>query len=196
MFNLMIKIMKNILKTTLLASFVGVSSMLFAQGNLYTDTLRICPNVSKEVDALIQIQNGNSSIQDANFSTNGQLLIDAWTQGGQLKISRTLMKWDFSSIPAGSTIQSATLKLSHNSTSTTGNSTEAGSNEAWVERITQGDGSMANVKITDAYGVVKKNINTMNSVENINISNLQFGIYNVAVTKGSDMDTKHLQVTP
>ncbi len=101
------------------------------------DTLYISPNVSAEVDAFVQFNNGNPTTQDANFSQSGVLLIDAWTSGGQLKVSRSLMKWDFSSIPTGSTIQSATLQLFHNTNSSTGNSTEAGTNEAWVERITQ-----------------------------------------------------------
>ncbi len=101
------------------------------------DTLYISPNVSAEVDAFVQFNNGNPTTQDANFSQSGVLLIDAWTSSGQLKISRSLMKWDFSTIPTGSTIQSATLQLFHNTNSATGNSTEAGTNEAWVERITQ-----------------------------------------------------------
>ena len=106
--------------------------MIYAQ---QTETLYICPTTSKEVDAYIQVNQGNPVVQDANFSQSGVLLVDAWTHLGDLKKSRTLMRWDFSSIPKGSTILSAKLELFHATTVSTGNSTEAGSNKVWVERI-------------------------------------------------------------
>ena len=62
--------------------------------------------------------------------------------------------------------------------------------------IPQGNGGMSNIRIMDNFGVERKNINTNNLVENINISDLQVGGYNVIVTKGAEIDAKHLQVTP
>lgn len=62
--------------------------------------------------------------------------------------------------------------------------------------IPQGDGSMANIRITDFFGTTKKSINTMNLNETINTTDLPLGVYNIIVTKGNDIDTKHLQVLP
>lgn len=65
-----------------------------------------------------------------------------------------------------------------------------------VVAIPQGDGSTANIRITDVYGIERKNINTGSLMEIINISDLSLGVYNVNVIKGNDFDMKHLEVIP
>ncbi len=61
--------------------------------------------------------------------------------------------------------------------------------------IPQGNG-VANITITDAFGIVHKSINSVDNMETINTSNLPLGVYNVLVTKGSEIDMKHLQIIP
>lgn len=69
------------------------------------------------------------------------------------------------------------------------------SNHVTIE-IPQGNGGMATIRITDSFGSERKLMNTSNTTESVNISDLPLGVYNVTVTKGNDFDTKHLQVLP
>ena len=52
-----------------------------------------------------------------------------------------------------------------------------------------------NIRIVDAYGFERKNINTISASEMINISDLQLGSYTIIATENGEVATKHLQVT-
>lgn len=53
-----------------------------------------------------------------------------------------------------------------------------------------------NIRIVDAYGVERKNINTTSAAEMVDISDLPLGVYNVIATDGIEVEMKHLQVLP
>lgn len=59
-----------------------------------------------------------------------------------------------------------------------------------------GKGNQSNIKIVDTYGIIRIDLNTNANSENINISNLEVGIYSVTVTQGANISTKQLQVMP
>jgi hypothetical protein len=59
-----------------------------------------------------------------------------------------------------------------------------------------GGNDQANIKIVDSFGMIRKDINTNANSENINISDLEVGIYTVTVIQGSNIDSKQLQVMP
>lgn len=75
----------------------------------------------------------------ANFGSNDDLTVGAWTFNGNPSVSRVLIQFDLSSIPASATISNAKLSLYHNPNPANGNighSQLSGSNEAWIQRIT------------------------------------------------------------
>ena len=63
-------------------------------------------------------------------------------------------------------------------------------------KFSRGNGDTKNIKIVDAYGVERKNINTNSAAEQINISDLPLGVYTVIATKESEVATEHLQIQP
>jgi hypothetical protein len=71
--------------------------------------------------------------------SSGQMDIEAWTHGGSPQNRRALIKFDFSAIPPGVTIDSARLYLYTTANPDNGNQVDANfgaANSGWIERIT------------------------------------------------------------
>ena len=121
--------MKTNLKKTLLVLFfsIGFSTFLHAQT---TVTLR--PDATTGKDAVI-----DSKLYDNNFGNHTDFFALAMTNGGTPVDGRSLIDFDLSVIPSGSTINSASLSLySYNSPSNGSHCTISGSNESDLRRIT------------------------------------------------------------
>jgi PKD repeat protein len=87
-----------------------------------------------DIDATIDTQ-----YPGTNYATTPDFSSETWTCGGPLCLGRSLIRFDLSSIPAGSTIVSSNLYLYANLTSTNGipgSPTYGTDNAAWVKRIT------------------------------------------------------------
>ena len=52
------------------------------------------------------------------------------------------------------------------------------------------------MRIVDAYGVERKNVNTNSAAQQINVSDLPLGVYTVIATKNTEVATEHLQIQP
>ena len=57
-------------------------------------------------------------------------------------------------------------------------------------------GNSKNIRVIDAYGTERKNVNTTSASEMINISDLPLGTYTVIATEDGEIATEHLQVLP
>jgi hypothetical protein len=92
--------------------------------------------------AVLQDQTpGNGAVANTNYGTNPRIAGTAWATSGNRTYSRTLLYFNISQIPQGSTIQSATLYLYSDPTATSSNSVNSnsktsGSNAVYFERVT------------------------------------------------------------
>lgn len=119
--------MKKIITTLLLSSFVFLG---FSQTSI---TLQ--PNSIDGKDAMVWDYTPN----DVNGS-GYEFEVYAWTYSGAITIRRCFIDFDFSVIPSGAAISSATLTLFNNSSSTSTNgehSQLSGSNEMVVARVVE-----------------------------------------------------------
>ena len=118
---------------TILLSSLLIASVAI-KANAQT-TIVLQPGPIEGKDAFLH---GLASESDNNFGSNAQLPADAWTFGGDAGIIRSIMEFDLSSIPAGAVINGAYLSLySWDSSGGLGqHSTQSGSNDSWVQRIT------------------------------------------------------------
>lgn len=112
--------------------FLSVITLL--AGNLliaqYSLTLR--PDGASGEDAMIFDFQPNS-----NYASGVDLQANAWTFTPTPGIVRSLLKFDYSSIPPQAVVTSAYLSLFQNTTSSSGNhSQQSGSNNAWLQRVT------------------------------------------------------------
>lgn len=129
--------MKTIFTT---AIAVLMSSFAIAQQE---QTLTLQPNAAEGKDAMIwYIGNQNTvygATNDKNYGTTQDNQASAWTwNGGNKGERRSLIEFDFSSIPANATIIDAKLSLYHNANSgDDGHSQLSGSNEITVQKVTQ-----------------------------------------------------------
>jgi len=117
---------KKLLTTILLTLIVQVS---FAQ-----TTITLQPDSASGKDAYFK-----DSTPNLNQGDHPDFTVLAWTNGGTPVISRSVIDFDFSSIPSGSTITSAYLSLYNNSTSPNNDGQHAstdGPNTAVLRRIT------------------------------------------------------------
>jgi hypothetical protein len=99
-------------------------------------TLTLQPNASLGKDAFI-----SSNVPNGGQGTSPEFNAAAWTIFGSPLAIRGLIDFDLSSLPAGATIQSATLTLYNNPNSQNGNANgqhvnSSGSNESVLQRIT------------------------------------------------------------
>ena len=99
-------------------------------------TLTLQPNASQGKDAFI-----SSNVPTAGQGTSPELDAGAWTIFGSPLSIRGLIDFDLSSLPAGASIQSATLTLYNNPNAVNGfangqHSSASGSNESVLQRIT------------------------------------------------------------
>jgi hypothetical protein len=115
------------MKKILLLAFLFAFTKSFSQ-----TTLTLQPNASTGKDAYIWSLDPNGT-----NSTTEDLALTAWTWSGNPGTIRSLLQFDLSSIPAGATIQTASMYLYWNPTSgNAGQSHLSGSNAAWLQRIT------------------------------------------------------------
>jgi hypothetical protein len=92
-------------------------------------------------DVMLYKNNQNTSIANTNYYNQARNMASAWTiSGGYTTFWRTLFKFNLSSIPSGAVIQSATLYLYSDPTSTgnsgTTNNQLSGSNAVYFEKVT------------------------------------------------------------
>jgi len=113
--------------------FTALLAVLLAcLSGLAQTTLTLQPNATAGKDAEIF-----SYYSSKNFGTIAENCAVAWTKTGADHKIRSLIEFDLSSIPAGSTIVSATLSLYLASGSDEGNHFGFfGSNTAWLQRVT------------------------------------------------------------
>lgn len=99
-----------------------------------TNCLFVQPSPESGKDALLH---GLSSEVNKNYGTNPQFVASAWTFGGEEAKIRSILDFEVSKLPKNIEIENAFLSLySWGSNSGMGvHSTEAGSNECWIERI-------------------------------------------------------------
>lgn len=71
-----------------------------------------------------------------NFGTMAEFDACGWTVSGQTANVRSVIEFDLTSIPAGSTVQSAYLSLYFNPNSSNGNQTQFGLNDAYLSKVT------------------------------------------------------------
>lgn len=119
--------MKNFLLTSTLSAFIF-------QLNAQT-TITLQPDAAQGKDAMLH---GLSSQASTNFGSSDQFPSDAWTFSGTEGILRSVVGFDLTSIPVGSTINSAALSLyAYDQTTGLGqHSTMSGSNESVLQRVT------------------------------------------------------------
>jgi hypothetical protein len=98
-------------------------------------TITLQPDGSCGKDALIA-NCVNCGYYNVNFGNVPEIDAIAWTNGGNVSDGRSLMQFDFTSIPQGSSIQSAFLSLYYNPVSSNpGHSQLSGSNDAVLYEI-------------------------------------------------------------
>jgi len=95
-------------------------------------------------DVMLYKHNQNTAIANTNYYNQARNLASAWTSNGYTTFWRTLFKFNLNIIPSGAVIQSATLYLYSDPTST-GNSGStnnqlSGSNAVYFEKVTAGWG--------------------------------------------------------
>lgn len=113
----------------ILTLFISVLFCYFLNGQT---TIILQPNGSNGKDAYVDSRYNNN-----NYGSHVDFAAMSWTNGGVPSDARSLIDFDFSSIPAGATINSASLSLySYNSPANGSHSTLSGSNESVLLRIT------------------------------------------------------------
>ncbi|HET6227227.1 MAG TPA: DNRLRE domain-containing protein [Bacteroidia bacterium] len=93
-----------------------------------TITLQPDPTAGKDAEVSLIVPN-------TNYGTSEKATPYAWTQNGDLNVTRVLMQFDLSAIPLNATITSAKLSLYFNPYYT-GVTQHNGSNALWIQRVT------------------------------------------------------------
>lgn len=104
-----------------------VSTICFGQ-----TTITLSPDAITGKDALLVNRVTQSNV---NYGTEPDFASWAWTQSSSNTVARSLIDFDLSSIPAGSTITNATLSLYCN-TSSAYTQLQSGTNASYLERVT------------------------------------------------------------
>ncbi|MCX6231376.1 MAG: DNRLRE domain-containing protein [Bacteroidetes bacterium] len=143
-------------------------------------TITLQPDESSSKDALIW----NITPTTPN-PLAPDFIATAWTNSGNLSIIRSLIDFDFSSIPANATILNASLSLYHyTSTANVGHSTQSGSNMCLLRRITstwnENTVCWNNQPTTTTQNqvIIPQSTNDTMDYPNINITNLIKDIIN------------------
>lgn len=113
-----------------------IVATFFATSMTFGQTLTLQPNALDGKDAFI-----NDLQPDTPSGSNPDLPAIAWTNAGLPVVVRGLVQFDLSSLPIGTTINSATFYLYHNPNSqncSAQHQSLSGSNEGIVSRITTG----------------------------------------------------------
>ncbi|MBK7850661.1 MAG: DNRLRE domain-containing protein [Bacteroidetes bacterium] len=119
---------KSLFKFAFIFNIIFVHSILFVNA----DNFHAKPNATVGKDAYL------SSFGDTtNYGTHVEFSGDAWTCNSNPCFARNVIQFDFTSIPAGSTINSATLSLFANPFPINGNGTAMqGANASLIQRVT------------------------------------------------------------
>jgi hypothetical protein len=164
--------------------FIGLSLLSKAQ-----TTLILQPDETASKDAMVWDYQPNN-----NFGTFPDFTANAWTHSGTPTVTRSLIAFDISSIPANSTIISATLSLYYyNSGNTIGHSQSSGSDACWLRRITSSwsESTVTWNNLPSTTTVNQVNIpasgNDTASYPNINVTALITDIYNNPTTSDGMM---------
>ena len=121
--------MKTSVKKKAIVFLIGITicSMITAQ-----TTIVLKPDSATGKDAYLRSLSPNN-----NYGTHPDFSAHAWTNGGNPVTVRGIIDFDLSSIPSGATINAANLSLfSYDSSSNGSHSTQSGSNEALISRVT------------------------------------------------------------
>lgn len=110
--------------------FVGILSFSIS----FSQTaITLQPDALDGKDAVLWSTNPSN-----NYSTSQSLTIATWTNGGNLTNKRIILEFDYSSVPAGATIDNATLYLYYDETNTAESvDYHEGANEMYVQRVTE-----------------------------------------------------------
>ena len=125
-------------------SYVFQLSAFDEEGGIGTDTMTVVVKPSNQITLILQPANnpteltiGDINGADASGLTIATVGVTAWTTSGNPWITRSLIKFDLSTIPPTASIKSANLYLYSDSTPTTGNLIDAnyGSNSFTVQQV-------------------------------------------------------------
>lgn len=117
--------------------FVCCFSVLFFSSSLSAQSSATITTGAEWTDVMLYSKSQDPTIANTNYYNQARNLASAWTNTGSSTYWRTLFKFNLNRIPAGAVIQSATLYLYSDPTSTgTGPSSNSGSNTVWFEKIT------------------------------------------------------------
>ena len=109
-------------------------------GAFSQQTITLQPDAQCGKDSFVWFANGAQyDNENSNYGDGQTLLAHSWTNGGEEDRSRLLIDFDLSSIPAGATINSASLSIYNDPVSSTNNgehSNLSGSNASIIRRIT------------------------------------------------------------
>ncbi len=123
--------------TTAIAALMG--SFALAQQE---QTLTLQPDADQGKDALIWYVPSQRTVHGptntTNYGTHPDLQANAWTWKGSAGTRRSLVQFDFSSIPANAIITEASLSLYYNPTNGDGKHSQlSGSNEVLIQKVTE-----------------------------------------------------------
>ncbi|MBN2806935.1 MAG: DNRLRE domain-containing protein [Prolixibacteraceae bacterium] len=120
-------------KLFLAGAFMLLTLLLFAQKKM---VLQPGPNDGKDATIywIESIEGRNGDMMSKNYGSLTALPSEAWTVDGDFFIARSLLEFDFSSIPANAEIISAALSLYFDGTYE--HQSLSGSNEMLIQRVT------------------------------------------------------------
>ncbi len=164
--------------------FKGMASLcvlLTLSHSLFAQTTVTIGSGTDFTDVMLYKSNQNLSIENTNYYNQARNLASAWTSGGSPTFFRTLFRFNLSNIPSGAVIQSATLYLYSDPTSTTvgptSNSPTSGSNSVYFEKVASNWGETAvtwnNQPATTTTGRIWQSAST-SATENIQVNVTSF----------------------
>ncbi len=112
--------------------FLSLITLLAGNVLIASNSITLTPDAVDGKDAMIV-----DYLPTNNLGTHPDLQANAWTFSPTPGVLRSLLQFDYSSLPSGAVITSAYLSLFESVGSNSGDhSTTSGSNEAWLQRVT------------------------------------------------------------
>jgi hypothetical protein len=121
---------------TILAIALLFASRLVA-GQTTTITVTTGPDW-QDATLIKSLKSSESSMASTNYNTYPRLAATAWNHSNSLATYRTLLRFDLSNIPMGTTVQSAALYLNSDPANTSGEFSNSGTNSFYIQKVTQG----------------------------------------------------------
>ena len=117
-------------------SLLLVCAYLTTNGQTTTITLT---TGSDWTDATLikSLKSSESAMANTNYNSYPRLAVTAWNHSSSLATYRNLLKFDLTSIPVGTTVQSAQLQLFSDPANTSGEFSNSGSNSFYIQKVTQ-----------------------------------------------------------